>query len=263
MSRCVELSRYTEVCDSYRIPTLEIMAKARLRGVKLLLPTDIVEGDEAVSTEQRNICFNNIEPGARDEGADYPGETKTVQLPDYVVEEGVYADVTPLKINGYLLDMGPVSCQELKLAVESSEMLFSWGTLGCVEMSSFQAAQRILVTTAAKKPYSEDDEPAAIAANAATLPLYTLVAGDSCVEWWSRISDSEGEYNGEISRCGIVSCASRDSSVVCGFLSSCQSASISNMSKREAGSDEWIYNARPPPPPDEDEEEDDDEDEDD
>ena len=261
--RNVNLVQYSTECGAYKTLCCELLSKARLRGVRLVFPVDIVEGDEPVSEMQKRSCFEKIEPSARDEGADYPGETRTVQLPSHEYEDGNFCDISPLTISGFIYDIGAASCQELKQEIVNSEVLLSWGPLGCVEMSSFQGGQRTLATAAAKKPYSIDDEPAAIAENAATLPLYSIVVGDSCVEWWSRITDSEGENGGEIARCGIVACAVRDSSSVCGLLSGQESVLMNSICKREPNSDEWMYNNRPPPPVEEDEEDEDDEEDDD
>ncbi len=229
--------------------------KARLRGVELIFPVDVLEGDELVTIEQKLLAFNKIESGARDEGADYPGETKTILLPEY---DGSVENIRTT-LNGNIYDIGPSSTIQLKSLIDCSDILFSWGPIGCVEMSSFQGGQKILVTSAIKKPYAEDDEPAAISANDRKLPLHTFVIGDSGVEWWSRMADSEGEFNGDLSSVGMVSCLCRDSRIVSGLLSIGASVAVKSILRREANTSEWLYHSRPPPVV---EEEDDEEEED-
>lgn len=256
----VTLHRYQTICDSFDPVCREIIRKARMRGVSLIVPSDVIEGDEAVSAEQRALCLSKCDPGARDEGGDYSGESKTVSLPDYSVANGVYSRDGNQVVSGYILDIGQSTCQALKQLVESSHLLLSWGPLGCCEMAAFQGSQRLMVASAVKKPYSEDDEAAAIAANNAKMPLHSVVIGDSGAEWWARIADSEGEFKGELARVGIVACLSRNSNLFAGLISNCASSLYSGLCRRPAEASEWIYNARPPAVPEEEEEEDDEDD---
>lgn len=223
------------------------MKKARLRGVRLVLPVDLADGDEDVSSDLLAQCYKNVSPGGRDEGADYQGEFKLYSIGDAETTNG---DARK-DIHNYILDIGPESCAIFSQILATSSFVFSWGTVGCAELSSYQAGQRAVVAASIKPAFSEDDDAAAIEKYNAKMPRYTFVVGESNVEWWSRIADSEGEINGELARKGVVSCTSRDASIVCGLLTRASSASLSMLHRRDPSPSEWTYNGRPPPPQEE------------
>jgi hypothetical protein len=60
-----EIGNYNEVC-------LYLLKKSKLRGTLLLLPNDVLIGDEAVKNLDR--VYEKFDPEARDEGVEYEGE---------------------------------------------------------------------------------------------------------------------------------------------------------------------------------------------
>jgi hypothetical protein len=243
----VNFRKYDKMCKSYASSARELLKKARLRGVQVILPLDLADGDEVVNSDLLAQCYKNVSPGGRDEGADYQGEFKLHQMVDAEVPNSSAKGEERKDIDNYILDVGPESCALFSEILSTASFVFSWGTVGCAELSSYQAGQRAVVTASIKPAFSEDDDAGAIEKYNAKMPKYTFVVGDSNVEWWSRIADSEGEINGELARKGVVSCASRDASVVCGFLTRASSASLSMLLRRDASPAEWMYHTRPAP----------------
>ena len=131
----------------------------------------------------------------------------------------------------------------------------------------------------------------------ARAPLYTLLVGDSTVEWFSRVLDADGEAEGDIVGAGRVAYTARQSSLPMGLLGSCQShmldgglissrpsrpttlpdftapissgtttitpIQLKNLYKMTMANNEWVYNwKRTGEEEEEEEEEDDEEDED-
>lgn len=248
LTKKVIFRKYDSLCKSYASAARELLKKARLRGVRIVLPVDLADGDEAVGVDLLMQCYKNVAPGGRDEGADYQGEFKLHPMVDFDSASGNAADNTRTQVNNYILDVGPGSCSLFSEVLSTADIVFSWGTVGCAELSSYQAGQRAVVTASIKPAFSEDDDAAVIEKYDAKMPRYTFVVGESNVEWWSRIADSEGEINGELARNGVVACTSRDSSIVCGLLTHATSASMSMLLRRDPSPSEWRYNTRPVPP---------------
>eukprot|EP01035_Chromulina_nebulosa_P016895 gene16895-22384_t len=80
--------------------------------------------------------------------------------------------------------------------------------------------------------------------------------GESTVEWYSRIIDSDGEYSGDLANAGIVSYVNRDSKLFTKIISLIPDSHLIDGFIRRVSSDnedEWIFNGPPPPEKDDDE----------
>jgi hypothetical protein len=239
----------------------------------------MVLGDLEVTQADRQKCFVKFEPDARNEGADYEGEAKVFRVSDAEEDGG---GVDPEVLAGYAYDIGPETCAALKAAVGAADLVVVWGAVGVCESSSFQAGQQCLVDCASTKP---QPEPAAAPAKAAPIPaaggkgapvaapaapavpqltknpLRTVLIGDSTVEWFARMLDSDGELGGDLVGAGMVTYASRESSVFSGLLGLFPSRMAQGcITMREPKEHEFVYSEKNPP---EEEEEEDEEDEDD
>jgi hypothetical protein len=208
---------------------VKILEKVRVRGINLILPSDGVIGDEPASYDMLRKCYTNVDKDGRDEGGDYDGDT--------VVK--VFSDISSTVVDGYLYDIGPSSCQSIREQILACSVHLNWGTMGRCELSSFQGGQKALVITGIpKNPSSE--EPVKNAPLSVPKP-HNIVIGDSSVEWWGRISDSEGEYEGDLIKRHAASYFSRESSGVCGVLCNLPSHTLENTLYRESNSNEWDY----------------------
>lgn len=229
-----------ELYSGFRTVCGNLIAKARLRGVELVLPADLTVGDELISPEQMAKSSTVIDRDARDEGGDYEGEGTVVTC-----------DPKGLSIPGYPFDIGPLTCQNIRSIIPQHSLHLSWGTAGCCEISTFQAGQRALVESSIAKP------------NSTSLPPRNLVIGEANVEWWSRICDSEGEFDGNIVKKGDADFVCRSSSTFTSIISHLPSTHISNILRRSPNLDEWDYLTAVRKEDEEEEEDEDEEEEDD
>jgi hypothetical protein len=255
LSGRIIFSKYTSLCQEYRDAALALVKKSRLRGVNIILPTDIIEGEELIQLSDKQKC-DKYDNEARDEGGEYEGETKTtyLALPELVSgeEDKIYENII---VKGYVYDVGSETCKLLEKEIPTYSILFVWGTVGVCEISSFQSGQRSLINASVK---SGDDEDSVNNMQ----PLHSIVTGHSAVEWYSRISDPTGEIGGELSKYGRISYSCRESSFICGLLSMQNSSTLkSKLLLRSSHENEFIYNI-PLKNSEEEEEEEDEEDED-
>lgn len=204
-----------------------------MRGCQLRWPIDMVMGDIEVSADDRMKCFLKVEPDARNEGADYDGEAKVFKVSDAEVDA---LGVDEVKLSGHAYDIGPETCAALKAALQSTDLVVVWGTVGVCESSAFQAGQQCLVDFGSTKKAPEPPAAAAVATKAAVPakgappaatpapaaitknPLRTVLVGDSTVEWFTRFLDSDGELQGDLVGAGRVSFATRESCVFAGLM---------------------------------------------
>lgn len=203
-------SKYQSVCAN-------LLAKARLRGVSIILPVDLVVGDECILPDHFSKYSHTTDKDSRDEGGDYEGDTTIVTCESHGTV-----------ISGYPLDLGPVSCQNIRSLISQHHLHLNWGTVGCCELSSFQSGQRSLVESSTSKPSTSSI-------------THNLIIGESTVEWWSRISDSEGEFEGDLIKKGVVDLMCRDSSTFSSTISHLPSRHISTILRRLPNLDEWDY----------------------
>ena len=280
------------MCAHYRLSCIQIISNARFRGVRVIIPKDVVTGEEPIKTDDFFKCYDKVEKDSRDEGGDYDEDIKTILLENDV------------KVDGYVFDIGPETIQALAKEIEATDLLVVWGTVGVCEISNFQVGQRSIVNSSAIKIQDEADtkpdapaapavatapavdakgkpiakgtaavaEPVAVVAapKKKSFPAHSIILGDSAVEWYSRIMDPEGELNGNIQKAGIVSYCQRNSSLFVGCIGKFDIPLCSALPIREPVEDEFIYNKKETVEEEEDEEEEeeeeadeDDEDEDD
>ena len=230
----VYLSKHEAVCMENRDVSLTLLQKARLRGVSLTLPVDLIQGDEQLQSSHWIKAFTNIPTDSRGEGTDYEGESKVIAIQDNrSIQDGTFeAQVAPvavgddtIKVDGYIYDIGPESCALLKQAISFADLLYIWGTVGVCEVAGFQNGQIALVEAANQLTAHAGLEavlqsPAQLLPMAPPVkdPLRTLLLGDSTVEWFARIADSDGELGGDLPAAGLVTYCCRQSAIHSGLL---------------------------------------------
>jgi len=247
LSERVQLSKHMRMCAEHREVCVALLMKAKLRGCRLILPVDLLQGDEQLQSSHLAKAFVNIPNDARNEGADYDGETKVfsfeVNSPpnDCHFQGSVPAPVTKtIVFDGFVYDIGPESCKLLAQSIAEADLLFVWGTMGVCEVSSFQSGQITLVEAANQLTAHPVRDAASLSpvqslpmAPQCRDPLRTMVLGDSSVEWFARLADSDGELAGDLVAAGIVTYACRDSVLHAGLLGLCTSNVINGSRKRE------------------------------
>ena len=146
----------------------------------------------------------------------------------------------------------------MKSFVSTADLLYIWGTIGYCEVSSFQTGQQTLVTAANQLVVNTEES------KQLKNPLNTLLLGESTVEWFTRLIDTDGEMNGDLISSGIVRYANRCSDIFCGLVGQCSSNVMkeSIIKLREPIESEWIYSKVVIETEEEDEDDDDEEDED-
>ena len=323
------------MCVEHREPCKLLRTKALIRGVRLIYPLDLMEGDEPLRAGDKLKCFLHVDPDSRDEGADYEGEVRqrllftppppppssaaetsavetshkgkgkhskgdkssghastsggAVPTPPHspphsatrhgkteksapasqAASSALPTTPTPLQVSGpekyvipgYVMDIGPKTCQILQDEIAACDLLLSWGVVGVCEIAAFQNGHRALVSASAKKLKS--DGTLEVLPNAPRKPLHTVVIGDSNVEWWARFTDSEGERNGDLLVGKTVSYCTRNSQLVTGILGKCSSNILRDVMIRDSIESEWKFDIPILASEEEEEEEEDDEDEDD
>jgi len=297
----VTLKRHAQLAAEYIIPCREIVRKARVLGVRVVMPIDLMVGDEAPGAEDRLKCFEDVDVDGRDEGGEYNGEAKLALLytpppaPPVAVEpvstepatphrgkgkvakatapSPVIAPATPppppmpsvqeYVVEDFVLDIGPKSSEELRREVSESDVVLSWGTIGVCELGPFQSGQKALVQSAARR-LRGDRRSSSDLSPLVRKPCQTVVMGDSAVEWFSRIADPDGEHAGDLLGARMVSYMTRDSALLSGLIGGALSKSMSEFVHRDMNSNEleWTFE-RPLPKEADEEDEDDDAEEDD
>ena len=231
-------SLYCGVCNL-------LLRKARLRGVNIILPVDLLTGDEVVTSAQLLKCCENIDMSSRDEGGDYEGDTTVVLCSEN-------------SIAGVPYDIGPKTQDLLREVLASHQLHLSWGTLGCCEISSFQSGQKVLSEAASAESLKEgqlqDSETAT--------HIHNIVIGESSAEWWTRFCDADGEYEGNLIKKGVVDFCSRSSFSIASCLGQISSLCLSDALRRDPNDDEWDYLTRIRSEPEEDEDEEEEEEDD-
>lgn len=231
----------SELYSGYKMVCGSLIAKSRLRGVALVLPVDLVVGDEIISPEQFLKCYTSYDKDSRDEGGDYDGDSTIITCDP----------PSGSPIIGYPLDIGPLTCQLLRGTIPQHDLHLSWGTAGCCEISSFQGGQRALVESSLHQSTST-----------AGPSIRNILLGEANVEWWSRICDPEGEFDGDIVKKGVADFTSRHSLTFTSVISQLPSAHLSNILRRSPERQEWDYlsdRRRVVDPDEEDEDEEEDE----
>jgi hypothetical protein len=66
--------------DNYKIACIELLKKARIRGCRIVLPEDLLIGNDFVSGDMKRICYNTVDNDSRDDGGDYDGDITIVPL---------------------------------------------------------------------------------------------------------------------------------------------------------------------------------------
>lgn len=276
LSRNITLAKHRSLCAIHRAACIQLLQKARLRGCPLTWPCDVVQGDEEVTLADRRRCSEKVEPDARADGGDYEGELRTVNLAaamagedisdDFVLggetgmQAGVASSTCSVVVDGYVYDIGPQTSAALKSMVTAADIVLVWGTVGVCEMSSFQAGQLSLVEAAAHKVTDDSNDTTTAPADQLTRNLrQTLLLGDSCVEWFTRVVDSDGELGGDLVAAGAIAYAERNSAVPVGLLGrvpSQQALSNDTTKLRPTTATEWVYSKRVLAADDEEEDED-------
>ena len=85
--RHVSFIKYETLISKYHFIARHMSIKARCRGCQLLLPLDVMIGDEMIPDTLKNKCYDDYDIDARDDGADFEGEAVVVRLT--AVEEEV------------------------------------------------------------------------------------------------------------------------------------------------------------------------------
>lgn len=286
-------SRFQTVCR-------KLLAKARVMGCELILPTDFVVGEESqhLSVVHTKLFHHDASfcaplpapllgmqsvfppPGAtapevsnsglsRSDAVDYDGDTKIVSavdllalsqpipLPPYppTPEELIAQEEEKKKKNkagnslltvttDAVYDIGPVSQQRLKAAVENSELTYIYGTAGYTELSTFQGGHNSIVqallaiftkeNAAAEARKAQRKEAAKIAGKgsvAATQLAYAslqptwleraqhvVLLGEETVDWFGRSLDPDADFLGDLVASGHVSYSNSNSALFIGSL---------------------------------------------
>jgi hypothetical protein len=238
----IAFPQYNEIVVKYSTVCQQFMTKARIQGVNVTFPVDIVVGDLPVSNE---IIADSIKPRegtGLDDGADYEGDILNISI----------SDGTDNRIEGYVFDIGKESIPLLRQEILSSDMILVWGSIGACEYTSFQDGQRGLVESASQVAYDDRSNPLLLDKNK---PSQTIVIGNCSVEWYSRLLDSDKEAGGDLESIGVLAYAQRQSKIMTGLLGLTESKFLAeDVVYRPASSaiDEWVFHS----PPKDDEEED-------
>ena len=269
----LKMPKYQELAQQLGKAAKALIAKARMRGVNIVLPVDAIVSEEKLPEDLADSTYTKFDPEARDEGADYEGDTSTVSLMPKESEntealEGEEDLASPVEagptlVRGYIYDIGPETCKTLSAEINTANLIFVWGVAGVCEVGPFQAGQRTLseaLNGITSPPISKEQgeggdsaeekaqegETAAAAVN--SVPKVTIVLGGATVEWCTRFLDSDGELQGDLIACGAVTYASRRASTICGRLAAVPSPLYDNgLMFRESEESEWAYQGKVEP----------------
>jgi len=227
----VSFVQMNDVCETYTSACNLIIQKARVRGVNLLLPIDVITGDEQLTFDSP-LPSVSLDNDTQDEGVDYDGESTVVSLFD---------DDNRLltsEVQGFPYDVGPSTCHMLTNEIKNHHVHFSWGSAGCCEYSSFQGGQRAVISASTPPRCIESTVNSTEISH--VLP-YNVIVGESTVEWWSRIADSDNEYDGNIMKKGVAKLSTRNSKSVSSIICQVPSGKLSAFGKRTPCKNEWDY----------------------
>lgn len=264
----VVLPKYQGLIQSLGKASKALVAKAQMRGVQLVLPVDAVVSEEALPEGLAATTGTKFDPEARDEGAEFEGDTTTLSLlPPAPAEEGEAAEgeaggeegegeekaeapsveTGPTVVNGYIYDIGVNTCKTMASEISHADFVFVWGVPGVCEVGAFQAGQRALVEAvnaiapadAAAAPAEGEGEgeekadgdeaaPEPEDASSAVNKPVTVLVGSSTVEWTCRMLDADGELGGDLVVAGAVSYACRRAASMCGLLAGVPSPLLSS-----------------------------------
>jgi len=209
------------------------------------LPQDLTVSDDPVPS---TVILAPADPDARDEGAEFETDLRTVVVPSVSEqvpssssspptegEEGQSGPPQPVVVSGFVHDLGPASKEALVLAARDlntskpqGALLLLWGLPGVAEASSTQAASKELLK-AVLKPLPASASASAADSSSGTLVeqqqqqavhVHTVLLGESTVEWAARVGDPSGELGGEqgLEQLGAASCLLRSASWACALL---------------------------------------------
>ncbi len=254
LAEYVELYHHNDQCQQFYSVCKALILKARLVGCSLIWPEDVLIAEEPLKDAERTKCDLVIIPDARNEGADYEGEVRTVNLKAIV--DSTVAKKEPI-IPGYIYDIGPDSTKSLQFAIQSADIAVFWGTIGVCEVNNFQFSQHaILQAITGLKPPNP---------SGGAVPLNNgvniILWGEKTVEWFTRLGDPDGELQGDLVRNGsTLTYANRDSTIFSGMVGRFPSTVVQDrLLYRSSLQGEWIYINRKQEELDEEEEEDEEE----
>jgi hypothetical protein len=261
VSSRLQFIKYRSVCDLYREACHHLLKKAKLRGVKCVLPIDLVVGDESIEVYKRRAFLPsaNTDDLGGDDGIDYDGVIRSVYIGDPLEKEAISRDNATLPtgenrnmaldallgpmyresedthfigekilaVKNFIYDVGESSIERMKQETNSSDLMLIWGTLGACEISGFQNGQKALVNATALE-FTQ--------ASAAVKTPKVCVIGQSSVEWFARFNDKNGELCGDLVGGGRLAFMSRESSFFSGIWSLCRPKSFAHLAYRLPGS---------------------------
>ena len=210
-------------CETHKLLAKQLLKKAKMRGVRVLIPTDLVVGDTEICSVDRLHSAQSIDPSSRDDGAEYNGDSSIVRL------EAFHEPISDM----FVYDIGPGSIHAIEEEVRSASMILAWGTAGVCESSSFQSGQRAVVECMAVRDGSTTVYPTP----------KTLIFGDSTVEWFSRFYDADGDLtggDGDLVKIGVVSYMQRNSALG-KILCLHKSKVLSRTMRRSSVPEDWIF----------------------
>lgn len=249
---------YRDQTPAYAKICKHILKKARLLGCTVHLPIDIVLAEERIPENAKEKAYSKTTPENRGDGADYEGDTKVINLtalPTIPAPKNAPAGTPPSVLRdfqGYLYDLGPETCSHLTATIAAADGTIVWGLPSVVELNACQAGTQALIQAVALKPTD-------IPVTAAEAKKVAVIWGDSTVEWFARILDSDGEFQGDLVSAGYVSYMNRNAvslySIVGSFVSQTL-ADEQGMQYRDGQVGEWIFSRKKYEDEEEEEEED-------
>lgn len=236
---------YRDITPTYTKLCRHILKKARLLDCVIHLPTDIVLAEDCMAENAKGQAYAKLTAETRGDGADYDGDTKVINLT--TLPTNVH------DLQGYLYDLGPETCQHLAATIAACDGTMVWGLPSVCELNACQNGTQALIQAMALKP---SEVPITIPG----AKKVSVVWGESTVEWFARILDSDGEFQGDLISAGYVTYMNRYSISLYSVIGQYLSKPLSDEQAvfyREGTIGEWIYSRKQY----EDEEEEEDEDE--
>lgn len=230
--RC-RFTKYLDECHQYESLCGQLLEKARMTGKRIILPVDFSFGDEEII--QSDINANSSQSSAPcDEGLEYLGENLIRSVSDITQSTGI--------VDEYAYDIGKDSILMLREHLLASDLVLSWGPIGVCEYGCFQYGQRALVEIASQVAYADRSVISYLDKNK---PSQTIVIGNDCNEWHSRIIDSDCDYGGDLVGAGILAYSMRESNIFSSIVGRYPSNYIQEQVVRRMplpGPDEWVFN---------------------
>ena len=115
-----------------------LIGKAGMRGVNIVLPVDAVVSEEKLPDDLAGTTLTKYDPEARDEGAEYEGDTSTLSL---LPAEPLTAEVAdgeepaapagwPHSCAWLYLRRGPETIKTLSAEIAAADLVLAWGVAG-------------------------------------------------------------------------------------------------------------------------------------